>query len=354
MLYGLVKRAAERCQRCCLRNFRHVAFAAIAVAGLALAAPRAAHALMITPNFDSSITGNANAAAIEGAINAAVGTMQGLYSDAVNLTVDFSYTGAGAGNLLSTSQYLYNYTYSAYTNALVADAMANPGNTPLATAIVNLDSGNDANGRNNMAVAYGQALLLSQYGLPTPSFASNASININSNQTFDFTQPAGSNFDLIGGIEHELDEVLGGGGAGSVLNSLSNFFFSNKYGSLDLYRYSAPDTPSFSTSSTDSSYLSIDGGTTSIAAFNQNSGGDFGDFGPACGTGGGTGQLIDNAFNCVGPYENYTTASPEFTMLRAIGWNTTQNTALPEPATLGLFGFGLAGLGFMLRRRTRT
>ena len=70
------------------------------------AAGQPADALVITPNFGSSITGNANAAAIEGAINAAIGTIDGLYSpNNVSITVDFSYNPAAAGNLLSTSQF---------------------------------------------------------------------------------------------------------------------------------------------------------------------------------------------------------------------------------------------------------
>lgn len=90
-------------------------------------------------------------------------------------------------------------------------------------------------------------------------------ININSNANFDFTRPVpGSQFDAIGGLEHELNEVLGGGGAGSALNN-----FPGEYGPTDLYRYSAPGTPSYSTSSSVSSYLSINGGLTSIVGFNQ-------------------------------------------------------------------------------------
>ena len=92
-----------------------------------------------------------------------------------------------------------------------------------------------------MAGAYAQALQLSGYVLAIPVFAGNASININSNVTnWSFMRPVGStSFDAVGGIEHELNEVLGGGGAGSVVNALGNPFFANKFGSLNLYRYSA-------------------------------------------------------------------------------------------------------------------
>lgn len=309
--------------------------------------------LAITPIFDSSITGNANAAAIEGAINSAIGTIEGLYTpNNVALSVDFSYNNAGAGNLLSTNQFVYQYSYSDYTNALKADSTANSANTSLATAVAHLSAGNNASGSSPMMVTYGQALLLSNYGLAAPVFAGNAAININSVQPFDFTRPVpGSQFDAIGGLEHELDEVLGGGGGGSTLNIINDSlcapdaFPCNSYGSLDLYRYSAPGTPSFSTSGSATSYLSIDGGATSVVAFNQDGGGDYSDFGPP---GTGAGQLIQNAFNDTGQDEDYTTGSPEFVMEQAIGWDAASVAPpMPEPGTLALLGGSLFGLSLI-------
>ncbi|MGC1888327.1 MAG: NF038122 family metalloprotease [Stellaceae bacterium] len=325
------------------------------MAVLALSKP--ADALVITPDFESSITGSVGAAQIEGAIDTAIGTIDGLYSpNNVSITVNFSYTPGAPGNLLSTSEEFYGYSYSAYTNALKADAAANPSNTNLATAVANLSKGNDSNGASGMAIAYAQALLLADYGLAPPSFVADASININSNQLFDFTRPVpSSEFDAIGGLEHELDEVLGGGGAGSTLNEILNNcttnptnFFCGKFGPTDLYRYSAPGTPSFTTSGTATSYLSIDGGLTDIVDLNQNSGGDYGDFAPP---GTGAGQLIQNAFNSTGQDEAYTTSSPEFLMEEAIGWDSTAEVVVSEPGTLALLGSSLLGLTALRRRR---
>jgi len=67
----------------------------VAAAPLLDLAPSAfAGDLVITPTFDSSITGNANAAAIEGAINTAIATTEGLYSNSVTLNVTFTYNPA--------------------------------------------------------------------------------------------------------------------------------------------------------------------------------------------------------------------------------------------------------------------
>ena len=109
--------------------------------------------LVITPIFDSSITGNANAAVIEGAINTAIATTEGLYSNSVTLNVTFTYNPDVPGNLGRSFETFFGVSYKQYTTALRADLAANPQNTVLATALANLGSGNDANGQTNLAVA---------------------------------------------------------------------------------------------------------------------------------------------------------------------------------------------------------
>jgi hypothetical protein len=286
-----------------------------ALASIAAIAP--AQALTIAPTFGTGISGPGP---IEDAINAAISTVDALYNNAVTIPVTFTYTPAAAGNLESTTQTFYDVKYSDYVRLLTADSTANPANTVLSTAIANLSSGNNADGKKDMAVAGGQ---LSMLGVASPA---NAVVNINSNQSFAFARPVSSGFfDAIGGIEHELNEVLGGGGAGSTLNPIASScpgtptgFFCNKVGPTDLYRYSAPGKPSFTTSATATSYLSIDGGNTSIVAFNQNSSGDYGDFAPP---GTGAGQLVQNAFNAKGQDNVYTSATPEGVMEASVGWN---------------------------------
>src|ERR1043165_7849675 len=57
--------------------------------------PRAtAGGLTINATFDSSITGNANAAAIESMINQSVAIYQALYSDPITVNILFRYTTA--------------------------------------------------------------------------------------------------------------------------------------------------------------------------------------------------------------------------------------------------------------------
>ena len=48
-------------------------------------------ALVIDPTFDSSITNSSNAVAVEGAIDSAINTIDGLYSNVVTVPALFTY-----------------------------------------------------------------------------------------------------------------------------------------------------------------------------------------------------------------------------------------------------------------------
>jgi hypothetical protein len=323
------------------------------------------HALLINPTFDSTITGAGNATDIENAINTAIGAVDALYGNSITVSVDFK---LGPGTFLArTDQTFFDQTYGAYTSALKADFAVNPANTVLGTALANLSKGNNASGSSDMAIGQAQMRMLGLGSAVGPD----ATVTLSSTQPLDYTRPTPAfpptQYDAIGAIEHELDEVLGGGGAGSTLNAKGTTCLTNptdvlcnKFGSLDLYRYSAANTPSFTISALASSYFSINGGTTNIVGFNQNRGfttanwGDFGDWGPnntfcnPSGTG-GPDSFIQDAFTCNNQQrEDYTALSPEFTMLEATGWDPV---VVPEAGTLTILATALLGLAAARRRR---
>jgi hypothetical protein len=347
----------------------------IFIAGL-IAGLSPAYALDITPTFDSSVTGASNAAQIESAFNKAAGSIGSLFSNSFTVPILVEAVHAGTNGFLAASESTYYYTdYNSYVGLLAGAAAAHPANTPLNTAIANLGFGNQGGTLGVVATN----TVFTALGVPLPGgYDSNGDyvgvgpydgvILLNIDQPLTYTQPLpafdGTNliYDATRSFEHEIDEVLGGGGSGSTLNDVaaygvdnSNDLFTYLQGALDLYRYSAPGVPSFSTNPSDTAYFSVDGGVTDIVGFNQYSQGDFGDFGPltdACSGGGfgGPAGLIQDAFSCYNETgEAFTMASPEFKMLEAIGYN-----AVPEPSSWTMMILGFVGLGFAGHRASRS
>ena len=253
----------------------------------------------------------------------------------------------------------YSYTYSQYTGELALISAAHPANTVLATAVANLASGNKPGPGGTVQVTAADAQIalgndvsgcFTSTGTLTGGCgtAYDGVVTLNIGLPLNYTATLlGGEFSAIAGLQHEINEILGGGGQGSVLNQIpcggSKTDFPN-VGVLDLYRYPSPGVPSFSSCNGTNASLSVDGGVSDIVTFNNNPSADLADFLPN--------GFVQSAFASPGSLPGYTTSTPEFPMMESIGYDGATAT-VPEPASLALLGSGLASILAVRRRRAR-
>jgi len=310
-------------------------------------------ALTITPTFDASITGNANAAVLEADINTAIGIYQSLYSDPMTVSILFRYSTTGpngsalSGGTLAQSNYtIYTLAYASFITALTGDKKtANDNvavaNLPAATAFPNNPIRMTPSSADGRAVGLNTPGAMNSTGAVGTGGTFDGIVTLNSSQPFQLSRVGGiasNKYDIMQSIEHEMDEVLG---LGSILPSTTDFSGNTAVRPEDLFRYSAPGTLSLSSSGSVSSYFSINGGASNLAPFNQNSGGDYGDWGASAT------PLVQLAFSSPGTQSDVSAASPEGVALDVVGYDLQP---VPEPSTLALLGLGVFGM-FVGRRK---
>jgi hypothetical protein len=331
-------------------------FACFLATGLFCAPARAD--VTITPIWDGTITSDPNAATIEGTIETAIGNLEGYLAN--NVTVDITFAEMGSGLGQSDTTY-YETSYASYLTALQNNQILTPQDD---AAIASLGSGtavNPVNGTANIIATQSllEALDVNVQGDGPLSGVVTGTVSLNTS-IMNLTRSGSQNpakYDLESAVTHEMDEVLGIGGAGSHLSSGTT----GDVGPMDLFRYSAPNTRSFteSVSATPAPYFSINSGTTDLVHFNQNyltDGSDFGDWGngavPAQVAGNSPPQVQD-AY--AGPTAEANLGPNEMTAFDVVGWNlTTQGVDLedvPEPPSLALIPPGLIALGVWRWRR---
>src|SRR5262249_15952080 len=219
---------------------RRYSFLAVAVALLASSPP--AHAgLTITPIFDSSITNDPNAAAIEGVINTAISVYESLFTNPITVTINFSEMNSGLG---ANATFFANGPYGGPNGFLTAlnAAAVNPDQfTALAVLNAAGSSTNPVNGNARINVKTADLRAVGINVNPPPGFP-DGFIGLNTHIT-DVGSPGTIGlFSLLATTEHEINEVLG---LGSALPSIP-------FGTIfpqDLYRYDASGNRSFTTNS---------------------------------------------------------------------------------------------------------
>jgi|GEM_PF-6172458 len=327
-----------------------------ALASVALIGPAAA--LTLTPSYGTSLTSQGDALAVESAITNAIGAIDALYANNATIPVLFEYN-SGLGGGASTSSAIYSsIPYNTWRSDLVSGSTANPGNTALSMAVAHLPAAGTVSQTMTVTAPYynavmGQSLSLCFDG--SGGFVSGCGASYAAVVTLSGTS--------VAVIEHELDEVLGGGGAGTTLTS-SSTGTPTAYGTTDLFRYQSLSSTcagplggrSWSTASNLVTCYSINGGTSAITdqsgnpiQFNQNGGGsDFADWNSTNASEG----WIQDAYVPAKTPKPYTAASPEFTMMTSIGYNPTASAiATPEPLSVAILLTGISGLAAVRRRR---
>jgi len=274
--------------------------------------------LIINPTFDSSITGNPNAAAIEAMINRAISFHESLFSDPITIQIRFRYstTGpdgtplpahAGAQSLFV----IYQVPWGIYINALRADARTSNdsvANASLpATALSPNIKPRSAGGR---AVGLDTPPAMLANGTIGQGGPYDGIVTLNSSAPYQFSRPpSAGNLDAQRSTEHEVDEVIG---LGSRLGHNGNDLHPQ-----DLFSWSSPGVRNITTGG--ARYFSINTGATNIVSFNQNPDGDFGDWlSTACPQ---AHPYVQNAFGCTGQYSDIAATSPEGVNLDVVGYD---------------------------------
>lgn len=299
-----------------------------------------ANALTIVPTFDSTITSDPNAATIEAGINNAIAQIDSYIANPVTDNITFVKGTSGLGE---SSTYYAGVGYSSYRGYLQNNQTLSASDS---TAIASLPAGTTVPTNNNAStvnVSVSLLRALGQFGAGDDSTITLNTSIMNLSRTG--TQNSGF-YDLESVALHEISETLGAGGIGSTLGQSST-----AVGTLDLFRYNANGVRSYSTSTSENAYFSINGGATNIRGFNQSGGGaDYADW-----ASGGTPHVQD-AFGTPGAQLNL--ASAELTALDVVGYNLTaagMAVEVPEPTTvyggcLLLGGAGVVGIRKRFRR----
>ena len=294
--------------------------------------------ILINPTFESSITSNPNAATIEAGIDQAISNIESFIANPITVRIEFGSMNTGLGQ---SSTFTNDLSYSQYRSDLANNQILS-SNDSLALASLPVASTNPVNGNAEVVLTLPNLRAIGQTALGNNGGGFDSTITLNlSDLNLSRTGPQDSTkYDLQAVTTHEIDEVLGIGGAGSILSASGPTVPTDPVGSMDLFRFASSGARSFTTSATATAYFSINSGATKLTNFNQNGSGDFGDWAT------GPTPQVQDAFGTPGVDVNL--GPNELTALDVIGYNLV---AVPEPGSGTLLVSGLLAIGILRCRR---
>ena len=283
--------------------------------------------MIIHATFDSSITNNPNAAAIEAMINRGISIYESLFSDPITIEILYRYsttapdgTPLPQGTLSQSDSVIYGIPWDIYINALRADAKTSNDNIANASLPGTALSGTiKPKGPNGRAVGLDTPPAMFANGTVGNGGPYDGIVTLNSSAPFQFTRPvSANNFDAQNATEHETDEVIAFASNADASNLRTQ----------DLFSWSSAGVRNIR--STGTRYFSINGGFTNIVNFNQNPSMDLGDWlSTACPQ---AHPYVQNAAGCRGQSSDIAATSPEGINLDVIGYDlvTTARAAVAD------------------------
>src|SRR5215470_11593807 len=294
--------------------------------------------LTIQATFDSSITGQPNAAVIEAAINQAISIYESLFTDPITIPIRFRYAttlpdGTPMTDLVESLTVIYSVGSNIWFNALRADAKSSNDSVAIAgLPDITLFPTTIASSANGRALGQNTPPAMNADGTVSVGGPYDGIVTLNSATSFKFTRPTDANkFDAQRSIQHGIDSILG------ILYSFGDVMPN------DLFSWSAPGQRN--TETTGTRYLSIDGGVTNIVSLNQDPNGSFGDWqSDACPQ---AHPYVQNAFPCAGQFSDVSATSPEGIDLDVIGYDLAQ-TGPPNLGNISTRSFVQTGEHVMI------
>jgi hypothetical protein len=296
--------------------------------------------LTIQATFDSSITGNSNAAMIEATINRAISIYESLFTDPITIQIRFRYAtalpdGTPLSGIVQSLTVVYVTGWDVWINALRADAKSSNDSVAIASLPATaLFPSIVASGPNGRALGLNTPPAMNADGTVAMGGPYDGIVTLNSATLFQFSRPTDANrFDAQRSIEQAIDSIMG------ILYSLSDF------SPNDLFSWSAPGQRNSDVAAT--RYLSIDGGVTNIINFNNDPNGSFADW--ASGACPQAHPYVQNAFPCMGQFSDVSATSPEGVDLDVIGFDLAQpQTGPPRLGNISTRSFVQTGDNVMI------
>jgi hypothetical protein len=295
--------------------------------------------LIINPAFDSSITGDPNAAGIEAMIIRAISIHESLFADKIIVSILFRYaptaangcTGLGCGVVASSETDFKPFSWDMFVAHLIADNTTRNDAVAIASLPqTQLSSDVSVSTANARALGLDAQPKVCANGCVQSGCPYDGIITLNSLVPFAFTRPPSPDqYDAQRTTEHEIDEVMG----------LSSFLGPPKTDPdvqpQDLFSWASAGTRNLGTSG--QRYFSIDSGLTNIVNFNQLPCGDFGDWQgnptdtcespPHCPQ---VNPYVQNVVPCPEQVDDISVSSPEGTSLDVIGYDLAESQS-PTP-----------------------